>query len=135
LPTYNHQDEQVDSCAACDRFGEIALPPRRSNDPEIHYGTIASGNKVVKDPETRASIVKIAGESCLCIEMEAAGLMQKFPCLVIRGICDYGDSHKNDRWHRYAAASAAAYAKELLSHVPIRQLRASPRLLQAMDSS
>lgn len=135
LPTYDHQDDQADSCDACDRSGEIGRPLRRSADPEIHYGTIASGNKVVKDPETRANIAKIAGKSCLCIEMEAAGLMQKFPCLVIRGICDYADSHKNDRWHRYAAAAAAAYAKELLSHVPVRQLRVSPRLLQTMDSS
>lgn len=40
--------------------------------------------------------------------------MNDFPCLVIRGISDYSDSHKNDRWQPYAAATAAAYAKELL---------------------
>ncbi|CAN9403213.1 unnamed protein product [Alternaria alternata] len=44
----------------------------------------------------------------LCFEMEAAGLMNSFPCLVIRGICDYADSHKNKRWQPYAAATAAA---------------------------
>jgi nucleoside phosphorylase len=49
-----------------------------------------------------------------CIEMEAAGLMNDFPCIVIRGICDYADSHKNDVWQEYAAATAAAFAKELL---------------------
>ena len=54
----------------------------------------------------------------LCVEMEAAGLMDDFPCLVIRGICDYADSHKNKRWQPYAAATAAAYAKELLSTIP-----------------
>ncbi|PYH86801.1 hypothetical protein BO82DRAFT_51751 [Aspergillus uvarum CBS 121591] len=47
--------------------------------------------------------------------MEAAGLMDKFPCLVIRGIPYYADSHKNKQWQGYAAATAAAYAKELLS--------------------
>jgi hypothetical protein len=47
--------------------------------------------------------------------MEAAGLMDNFPCVVIRGICDYADSHKNKEWQGYAAATAAAYAKELLS--------------------
>lgn len=46
--------------------------------------------------------------------MGAAGLMNSFPCLVIRGICNYSDSHKNDDWQDYAAATAAAYAKELL---------------------
>jgi nucleoside phosphorylase len=32
----------------------------------------------------------------VCIEMEAAGLMDWFPCLVIRGIYDYADLYKND---------------------------------------
>jgi nucleoside phosphorylase len=50
--------------------------------------------------------------------MEAAGLMNNFPCLVIRGICDYADSHKNKRWQPYAAGIAAAYAKELLGVIP-----------------
>ena len=47
-------------------------------------------------------------------EMEAAGLMNHFPCLVIRGVCDYADSHKNDAWYPYVAMTAAAYAKEFL---------------------
>ena len=50
--------------------------------------------------------------------MEAAGLMNSFQCLVIRGICDYADSHKNKRWQPYAAAAAAACAKEVLSVIP-----------------
>ena len=58
----------------------------------------------------------------MCFEMEAAGLMNTFPCLVIRGICDYADSHKNKRWQGYAAATAAAYAKELLSIIPRTQV-------------
>jgi hypothetical protein len=55
----------------------------------------------------------------LCFEMEAAGLVDSFPCLVIRGISDYADSHKNDLWQGYAAAAAAAYAKELMSVIPL----------------
>lgn len=54
----------------------------------------------------------------LCIEMEAAGLMDGFPCLVIRGIGDYADSHKNKIWQPYAAAAAATYATELLCRIP-----------------
>ncbi|KAL4932883.1 uncharacterized protein BDV17DRAFT_279232 [Aspergillus undulatus] len=50
----------------------------------------------------------------LCFEMEAAGLMNHFPCLVVRGIFDYADSHKNKDWQPYACATAAAYARELL---------------------
>ncbi|RVD81536.1 uncharacterized protein DFL_009396 [Arthrobotrys flagrans] len=59
-------------------------------------------------------------DNALCFEMEAAGLMDQFPCLVIRGICDYSDSHKNDEWQRYAAANAAAYAREILYNMPER---------------
>ena len=54
--------------------------------------------------------------------MEAAGLMDSFPCVVIRGICDYADSHKNKRWQPYAAVTAAAYAKELLYTIPELQV-------------
>lgn len=53
----------------------------------------------------------------LCVEMEAAGLMNDFPCIVIRGICDYADSHKDDMWQKYAALTAAAYTKELLLYI------------------
>jgi len=54
--------------------------------------------------------------------MEAAGLMNDFPCVIVRGICDYADSHKNKRWQQYASATAAAYAKELLSIMPTDHL-------------
>jgi len=54
----------------------------------------------------------------ICVEMEAAGLMNNFPCLVIRGISDYADSHKNPTWKRPAAGSAAAFAKALLKCIP-----------------
>lgn len=62
----------------------------------------------------------------MCFEMEAAGLMNDFPCLVIRGICDYADSHKNKTWQAYAAATAAACAKDILTIVP-----ALPELVSA----
>ena len=61
----------------------------------------------------------------LCFEMEAAGLMNQLPCLVIRGICDYSDSHKNKQWQGYAALTAAAYAKILLSVVSVNRFRKS----------
>lgn len=57
----------------------------------------------------------------LCFEMEAAGLSNDFPCVVIRRICDYSDSHKNDEWQGYAAATAASYVKELLQIMPRNQ--------------
>jgi hypothetical protein len=71
---------------------------------------------VIKDSRMRDRLNKDL--KAFYIEIEAAGLMNNFPCLVIRGICDYSDSHKNKEWQAYAAATAAAYAKELLSMIP-----------------
>ena len=70
---------------------------------------------MIKDGPTRDRVAQ--KERILCFEMEAAGLMDTFPCVVIRGVCDYADSHKNKRWQRYAAATAACYCKELLGMV------------------
>lgn len=105
---------KIEACVYCNPRDELRRDDRPDTDPEIHYGIIASGNSVIKDGVFRNQILQQLGTGCLCFEMEAAGLMNDFPCLVIRGICDYADSHKNDRWQNYAAIVAAAYAKELL---------------------
>lgn len=105
---------------------------RDSTDPEIHYGIIASGNTLVMDAATRDEIVEHVGEDCLCVEMEAAGLMNHFPCLVIRGISDYADLHKNYRWQRYASATAAAFGQELLRCVPTRELHETGRTAEIL---
>jgi nucleoside phosphorylase len=78
----------------------------------------------MKDGRKRDHLAQQVG--ILCFEMEAAGLMDNFPCLVIRGICDYADSHKHKEWQPYAAATAAAYAKELLSIILEKQLVDTP---------
>ncbi|RYO92150.1 hypothetical protein DL762_001808 [Monosporascus cannonballus] len=113
---------------------EIPREERETLDPEIHYGHIASSNTLFKDSMARDTILEELGDECLCFEMEAAGLMNDFPCLVIRGICDYGDSHKNDRWQRYAAATAAAYAKELVGVIPGQELEKAWRAADLMES-
>ncbi|KAI9376783.1 nucleoside phosphorylase domain-containing protein [Aspergillus egyptiacus] len=117
------------SCNSCDKSYEVNRTPRASSSPQAHYGRIASITQVMKNGVTRDRIAQRLGN--LCFEMEAAGLMDNFPCLVIRGISDYADSHKNDHWHGYAAATAAAYARELLSVVPRKEVtseRAASRL-------
>ncbi|KAJ5466539.1 PfsNACHT and Ankyrin domain protein [Penicillium diatomitis] len=59
-------------------------------------------------------------------------MMNHVPCLVIRGICDYADSHKNNRWQRYASATAAAYAKELLEYVPAAEVQETKRAIEVL---
>ncbi|KAF4170180.1 hypothetical protein CNMCM6936_003368 [Aspergillus lentulus] len=104
-------------CSSCDKNQLVQRAPRANDEPHIHYGLIASGNQVMKDARTRDAIAREL--NVLCFEMEAAGIMDQLPCLVIRGICDYCDSHKSDEWQQYAALTAAAYSKALLSIVPL----------------
>ncbi|KAF9894852.1 hypothetical protein FE257_004473 [Aspergillus nanangensis] len=100
-------------CGDCGNF--YYRKPRVPEYPKIHYGMIASGNKVIKSAKVRDELA--AQHDILCFEMEAAGVIHEIPSLVIRGICDYADSHKNDVWQEYASAAAAAYARLLLSVV------------------
>jgi ankyrin repeat protein len=120
-----------DTCDGCLAAKILERPPRANQDIVIHYGTVASGNQVVKDGPSRDRISAEHG-GVLCFEMEAAGLMNIFPCLVVRGICDYADSHKNKGWQPYAAAAAAACAKAVLSFVPTvpRSLNDGPQAQQ-----
>ncbi|CAH0046713.1 unnamed protein product [Clonostachys solani] len=109
----------------CDRCSKKMLVEREPRSEEelvqVHYGTIASSNSLIRDGVERDKIYEDLGGNILCFEMEAAGLMNDFPCLVIRGICDYADSHKNKRWQPFAAATAAAYAKELLQVISLNK--------------
>jgi len=84
------------TCESCDRGRIIHRAERPDQNPIIHYGTIASGNQVIKDAIARDRRSKNLG-GVLCFEMEAAGLMNDFPCIVIRGICDYALTHTKIR--------------------------------------
>lgn len=102
------------------------------DDPVIHYGVIASANQLMKNAKIRDKMA--AKRGVLCFEMEAAGLMNHFPCLVIRGICDYSDTHKNTEWQGFAAMMAAGYAKDLLRQIPPGRVEAE-RPIQDLLSS
>lgn len=108
------------ACENCDRTKTISRPPRPCAGTEVHYGLIASGDRVMRSAAKRNATAYDVGD-ILCFEMEAAGIATEYSCIVIRGISDYADSHKNDSWQRYAAAAAAAAAKELLSYVTPEQ--------------
>lgn len=80
--------------------------------PYIHFGLIASGDRVLKSGEDRDQIA--AREKVIGFEMESAGVWDNFPCIVIKGVCDYADCHKNKTWQGYAAVTAAACMKAFL---------------------
>ncbi|KAJ5498233.1 hypothetical protein N7453_007284 [Penicillium expansum] len=115
---YDHP-ATMSTCDNCLTDWEEIRNKRESNVPEPHYGIIASGNTLIKDGQIRE---KLRLESdALCFETGPAGFMSDFPCIVIRGISDYADSHKNRQWQGYAALAAASYAKELLGYIPVQE--------------
>lgn len=136
--SYEHVDGS--KCDPCDINQTVHRDEREHPEkPRIHYGLIASGDSVIKNAIIRDSIARVLRDetdvNCLCFEMEAAGLME-FPCLVVRGVSDYADSHKNDRWQRYSAITAAAFAKELLQTLVAKDVEAIDsvkEILQGMN--
>ncbi|KAJ5948554.1 hypothetical protein N7454_001861 [Penicillium verhagenii] len=114
--TSHLEGKKCESCRGPENVNVVKRNKRSDATPRIHYGTIGSADQVMKDALLRDRWAE--QEKTKCFEMEAAGLMDTLPCLVIRGICDYADSHKNKIWQPYAAAVAAAYAKELLLVIP-----------------
>jgi nucleoside phosphorylase len=130
---YNHEFADQD-CDQCDQSNLTPRGKRVSSDIVIHYGpTIASANQVRKSGTTRDNLARQL--KVICFEMEAAGLMDTLPCLVIRGICDYSDSHKSKGWQRYAAVTAAAYARELLGELPITEYECNRKPASSFESN
>ncbi|CRG88699.1 Ankyrin repeat domain-containing protein 50 [Talaromyces islandicus] len=109
--------------AGCDPSQRIRRPAGEDEDSYIvvHRGNIASGERIIKNAAVRDKLA--AQYNLLCFETEAAGALVDFPCMVVRGISDYCDSHKNDQWQGYAAAAAAAYARQLFFHLPVSEVR------------
>ncbi|RDA94078.1 hypothetical protein CP533_5313 [Ophiocordyceps camponoti-saundersi (nom. inval.)] len=129
-----HPQDTPGQCSkVCDLSYLIEREERdeEDDDPAIHYGLIASANTLMKDATIRD---KLADQhDILCFEMEAAGLMNHFPCLVIRGVCDYADSHINQDWQGFAAMMAAAYAKDLLLLVQPSKVEAERKMGEVLS--
>ncbi|PKK52634.1 hypothetical protein CI102_2888 [Trichoderma harzianum] len=86
--------------------------PEEAQAPLIFIGRIGSGDTVYKSAEQRDTIA--SHYNILSLEMEGAGIWDELPCIVVKGVCDYADSHKNKIWQNFAAATAAATTKALL---------------------
>jgi nucleoside phosphorylase len=98
----------------CDEQEMIHREPRSSSirTPIIHIGAIASGDTVMKSGIQRDTIANEL--DVIAFEMEGCGVWEELPCLVIKGVCDYADSHKDKVWQKFAAASAASVAKAVI---------------------
>ncbi|KAI1036829.1 hypothetical protein LB503_003319 [Fusarium chuoi] len=133
-PSIGHRNDPCQKFCVTAPTDLIDRTPRSElleEDVLIHYGTIASGNTLMQDVAKRDELAYKA--NILCFEMEAAGLMDRFPCLVIRGICDYCDSHKSDKWQGYAAMTAAVYAKQVLSETRLEGVKVEETLVSKVN--
>jgi nucleoside phosphorylase len=123
-------DEGMSCVVVCggDPSKMVSRPERTEveDTPAIHYGLIASANQLMKDAQLRDTLA--AEKDVICFETEVAGLTSHFPCLVIRGICDYSDSHQSKEWQAYAAMAAAAYTTELLCWILPNKIKAERKI-------
>ncbi|KXX76648.1 Ankyrin repeat domain-containing protein 50, partial [Madurella mycetomatis] len=117
--TFVDPGQEMDTLYQADEDGTERLVKREqrpdSRRTRVWYGPIGSGDKLVKNARIRDELRD--KYSIIGLEMEAAGTMNRIPVGVIRGVCDYGDEHKNKEWQPYAAAMAAAYAKAILAKI------------------
>ncbi|KAK1687586.1 nucleoside phosphorylase domain-containing protein [Colletotrichum godetiae] len=105
----------------------VKLAERDSS--KIHHGRIASSNRIMNNATAGA----FPGD--LCFETEAAGLTDRFPCLLLRGICDYSDASKHKGWERFAAVAAAAYAADLLRSIKPQTIETEKPILGILGQS
>lgn len=137
IEKHDHRDakpkksREEDHCSLCD---QTKIVHREPQDMRVHYGLIASGNQAINDAFVRDKINTRLGGKVLCFTTEAVGLMDNFPCLVIQGIWNYVDSHRNKAWQIPAATNAAAFAKELLSLLPATEVEQMPSLRGKLSS-
>lgn len=102
----------------CDNLGcdENRISRRRdkTGKASIHIGKVATADTVMKSGEHRDTI--ISKERVIGFEMEGAGVWDNISCIIIKGVCDYADSHKNKIWQAYAAATGASTATAFLEY-------------------
>lgn len=98
--------------------------------PDVCFGVIASGEKVIADKKTVPRLLK-EDPKIVAVAMEGTGMgraaLNNSPqpgFLEVRGICDFADEHKNDDWQSFAADAAAAFTAGLLRSRPIAPLQA-----------
>jgi nucleoside phosphorylase len=80
--------------------------------PRIHSGDIVSSHVVIESGTWRDRIA--AQHGIVGFDMETPRVLGGFPCILVKGVCDYADGHRNNAWQPYAAATAAAAAKACL---------------------
>ena len=50
-------------------------------------------------------------EKVIGFEMQGAGAWDTFPTVIIEGVCDYADSHKNKKWQKYETMKRLVFSR------------------------
>ncbi|KAL6695088.1 nucleoside phosphorylase domain-containing protein [Trichoderma pleuroticola] len=138
---HQHRLEPCDTCGNMDKLGEICESASRASCADlgcdearlvkrevfdvsyggfnIFIGRIGSGNTVMRSAKDRDRIASL--HNLVAFEMEGAGAWDEVPCLMVKGVCDYADSHKNKQWQDFAAATAACVMKAILDRYVVAE--------------
>ncbi|KID65988.1 NACHT and Ankyrin domain protein, partial [Metarhizium hybridum] len=113
-PTHLHKHQS--DCEDCNNPDKFCDKAHHQTCDELECGRHGSGDRVIKSGQLRDIIAK--KHNLVAFEMEGAGVWDEIPCIIVKSVCDYADSHKNEEWQNYAAATAAAATKALLERYP-----------------
>ncbi|KAI5205800.1 hypothetical protein E4T39_02783 [Aureobasidium subglaciale] len=105
---------------SCDALDCVPDHIKEARDANIHFGRVASGNAVMKSAHRRDILIR--EENCIAFEMEGAGTWDGVGTIVVKGVVDYADGHKNKTWRKYPAARAALCAKALIWEIELADL-------------
>ncbi|SMR58378.1 unnamed protein product [Zymoseptoria tritici ST99CH_1E4] len=143
---YRHKHQDPGACTKCSQCTEwyhevcataltadcltLGCKPQHSNndriETKIHFGRYASGNAVMKSGHRRDLLIR--DEKVIAFEMEGAGAWEVFGTIVVKGIVDYADSHKNKKWRGCPAARAALCAAAMIEEIELPEK--PPNILQ-----
>ncbi|KAI2780873.1 nucleoside phosphorylase domain-containing protein [Daldinia loculata] len=149
VSTHRHKHHEKGVCESCDKcLNDNDIPcvasetldcatlgchelvnrqPREfPTQPQVHFGKFGSADKVMKSSTERDRLAREYG--LIALEMEGAGVWEKIPCFIIKGVCNYSDSHNNKNWQPYTAATAASFFKAFL--VPWREVIINPKIVE-----
>ncbi|SMR61359.1 unnamed protein product [Zymoseptoria tritici ST99CH_3D1] len=145
---YRHKHQDPEACTKCSQCTEwyhevcataltadcltLGCKPHHSNndikEAQIHFGRYASGNAVMKSGHRRDLLIR--DEGVIAFEMEGAGAWEVFGTIVVKGIVDYADSHKNKKWRGYPAARAALCAAAMIEEIELPEKPRPANILQ-----
>jgi nucleoside phosphorylase len=105
-------------------YGKEKFPFKDPTFPRHYFATIASGSAVRSDNPFDAIQAPVRG--AIAVDMEGATFYRtvaEFPhirSLLVKCVCDYADSDKDDSYHDYASAVSAIYVlffiKDYVTH-------------------